>query len=56
MKSQKKSEERGLGYITTACYAFSLVLCGVGAYAFVAFALAAFNNAEYTLYYTGMRF
>ena len=56
MKSQKKSEERALGYVATACYVFSLALCGVVAYAVVAFALPAFDQAGQTLYHTGMRF
>lgn len=56
MKSQKKSEERAMSYVATACYAFSLVLCGVVAYAFLALALPALDKAGQTLYYTGIRF
>jgi len=56
MKSQKKSEERALGYIATACYAFSLALCGVVAYAVVTLALPAFYNVGQGLHYTGIKF
>jgi len=56
MKSQKKTEERALGYVATACYAFSLALCGIVAYAVVALALPAFDNVGQGLYYTGMKF
>jgi hypothetical protein len=56
MKSQKKSDERALGYIATAFYALSLALCGVVAYAFVALSLAVFDQAGQALYYTGVKF
>ena len=53
--SQKKSEERALNYVATACYAFSLALCGVVAYAIVTLALPAFYNVGQGLHYTGMK-
>ena len=56
MKSQKKSEGQALGYVATACYAFSLALCVLVAYAVVALVLPAFDRAGQTLYSTGMRF
>ena len=56
MKGQKKSDERALSYVATACYVFSLVLCGIVAYAVVALVMPAFDRAGQTLYYTGMRF
>lgn len=56
MESQKKPKEQALGYIATACYAFSLALCVVVAYAFVSLSRAAFDGAAQTLLYTGMRF
>jgi hypothetical protein len=56
MKIREKSDERALGYIATACYAFSLAICGLAAYAFALLMLAAVGDAGETLYYTGMRF
>lgn len=56
MKSQKKSDARMLGYIATACYAFSLAACGLAAYAFASLVLATTGNAGETLYFTGLRF
>ena len=56
MKSQRKSEERALGYVAVACYALSLALCAAAGYTFVVLSAVAARIPGWAGYMPGAQF